>query len=320
MKTWIERKTFLVTFILVAICIMNTSSSSANNKKTVPIKVGLVVAISGRAVAIDTSGVKRQLKIKTPIFVGDTLKTKSKSKLQIMFKDTTTISIGQKAKMVIDEFIYKPGDNKSRCTTSIASGAFKILGGAISKMAPDQIMVKTPTATIGIRGTLGIGTASSDSSTVIYMGGGGISVAGHEIKPEGPNGPTSGSKGLVLLTGKPGMGTKVLRGKLPQKPRMFFPKEIKKIMEAVAIPVKQSADNGRRQRTWGKMGGLVPLPSIPPKGAYIPTGAEDIIKGVNDAATEAAQNATNKAADAAVDSQGTGGGGGFSVGGVSDGG
>jgi hypothetical protein len=173
--------------ILLAVAMLFASAQTfAGAEKK---KVGIVVAVNGKATCIAPDGKSRKLKVKSPIFIGDQVKTKSKSKLQIMFKDTTTISIGQKAKMVIDDFVFKPGDPRSKCETSITSGAFKILGGAISKMAPDQIKVKTPTATIGIRGTLGIGTASKESTTAIYMGGVGISVMSRRSGPNGPAGP-----------------------------------------------------------------------------------------------------------------------------------
>lgn len=202
-----------------------------------PEKAGIVVALSGRAEAVAKDGTKRKLALKSPIFIGDAVKTKSRSKLQVMFKDTTTISIGQKANMVIDDFVFKPGDPRSKCETSITSGAFKILGGSISKMAPDQIKVKTPTATIGIRGTLGIGSASPTMTSAVFMGGNGISVA-NEF-------------GMQVLSGAPGTGTTAGAGGAPEPPRMFSPKEVSNLMNATAVA---AGDNNQQAQRGGGNG------------------------------------------------------------------
>ena len=81
-------------------------------------KVGLIVAVRGKATAQIPGGEKRALELKSPVYKNDVLKTKSKAKLQVMFLDHTTITVGQKAKLTIDEFVYKAGDKNSVCVTS----------------------------------------------------------------------------------------------------------------------------------------------------------------------------------------------------------
>ncbi|MBN1257919.1 MAG: FecR domain-containing protein [Planctomycetes bacterium] len=203
--------------------------------------VAKVIASIGTVTAKQPEAPVRELANGSPIYSGDVIKTKSASKVQIQFMDFTIISIGPKATMTIDNFFFEEGNSGSQCDTSVLEGAFKIVGGKISKMAPDQIKVKTPSATIGIRGTMGVGSADDGSTTMIFMGGGAISVRGVATGasagadgPAGPGGP--GDLGLQVLTGQPGMGVTTQQGFAPPPPHMFDPNFIFGLLDATSVP------------------------------------------------------------------------------------
>ncbi len=73
----------------------------------------------------------------------------------VIFSDKTTLSIGEDARMVIDEMVYDPAAQEGSQLFSLMQGAFVITSGEIGKLNPEDVTVRTPTTTIGICGTKG---------------------------------------------------------------------------------------------------------------------------------------------------------------------
>ncbi len=82
----------------------------------------------------------------------DVIVTKSDGWARVKLSDGTSITLGKNSKLVIEKYLYD-GTKKSHTTLGFAKGVFKTITGAIGKVAPDKFKVKTPNATIGIRGT-----------------------------------------------------------------------------------------------------------------------------------------------------------------------
>jgi hypothetical protein len=55
--------------------------------------------------------------------------------------------------MVLDELIYDSETNEGTSAISVVQGVFSFVSGAIAKSGPDAMTIRTPVATIGIRGT-----------------------------------------------------------------------------------------------------------------------------------------------------------------------
>src|SRR3546814_8423781 len=55
--------------------------------------------------------------------------------------------------MVIDQMIFDPATQTGNQAFSLIQGAFVTASGAIGKFDPESVTVRTPVATIGIRGT-----------------------------------------------------------------------------------------------------------------------------------------------------------------------
>lgn len=184
--------------------------------------VGSVVAQAGRAKARQGRAA-RVLELGSAILHGDLVWTGSGSgtKLKIRFLDETEITIGRRARLTIDAFVYKAGDASSRCETSLDAGAFKVVGGLISKIAPDKTTIKTPACVIGIRGTEGVGVYSRSKTTMCFLSGKAISVAN--------------SAGRTLLTGASGMGCDAVSGRAPTPAVQFSPAQVAKLLAPVTF-------------------------------------------------------------------------------------
>src|SRR3546814_15543233 len=63
------------------------------------------------------------------------------------------MGLGGDARMVIDQMVFDPATQTGVQAFSLVQGAFVIASGAIGKFDPESVSVRTPVATIGIRGT-----------------------------------------------------------------------------------------------------------------------------------------------------------------------
>ena len=84
----------------------------------------------------------------------DTVSTNSQGRFKITFVDATTVNITQNSRLVIDDFVYD-GNNKSKgkLGLKLALGTAKYTSGAIAKGNARGVGIRTPTATIAVRGT-----------------------------------------------------------------------------------------------------------------------------------------------------------------------
>ncbi|MDX8394339.1 MAG: FecR family protein [Mariprofundales bacterium] len=87
------------------------------------------------------------------VTAGDTLKTGDDGAIGVLFNDDTLISLGANSEYQLDDYVYKPKEGKFSFISTVVSGTLEFISGKITKMSPDSVAVKTPTGTIGIRGT-----------------------------------------------------------------------------------------------------------------------------------------------------------------------
>jgi len=123
---------------------------------------GVVETLSGSATVRKLSGETGRLNEGDEIFMGDTLDVSDQGSIGIIFADDTTLALGSGAQMIIDEMVYDPAGESGSMTLSIADGVFSFVSGQISKTGDDAMVLNTPVATIGIRGTKGAGIAAQE--------------------------------------------------------------------------------------------------------------------------------------------------------------
>jgi len=114
--------------------------------------IGFVKTVSGDATVTD-GGKPVKAQVGTAIKLGSVLKTGPKSSMGVTFKDNTVMSFGPDTELTVDEYLYAPGRGDLKFGASMAKGSLNAVSGVIAKLRPDAVSVKTPTGTIGVRGT-----------------------------------------------------------------------------------------------------------------------------------------------------------------------
>ncbi len=77
----------------------------------------------------------------------------AKARAQLTFEDNTTVKITEQSKLVIDDFVYDPKKGTGKIAMKVVLGTARYASGQIAKTNPQSVDVKTPTATIAVRGT-----------------------------------------------------------------------------------------------------------------------------------------------------------------------
>lgn len=114
--------------------------------------IGYVKTIKGEAFVV-SNGQPVKAAVGTPVATGNVIRTGPNASLGITFKDNTVMSFGPDTELSVDEYLYSPNKGKLKLGASLAKGTLAYLSGAIARIKPDAVTVKTPTGTIGVRGT-----------------------------------------------------------------------------------------------------------------------------------------------------------------------
>lgn len=106
------------------------------------------------------AGDKLPLAEKGEVFVGETIETGPGARLKIRFADDSTLTLGENARVLIDEMVYVPSTffgSRGEQGIRMVKGVFEFVSGKIGKASPNTVAFLTPVATIGIRGTTFVG-------------------------------------------------------------------------------------------------------------------------------------------------------------------
>ncbi len=114
--------------------------------------IGTVKTVSGEAWVI-SGGQSVRAKAGTSVFLGSQLKTAKASSLGVTFRDNTLMSFGPDTELTVDEYLFAPTKGQYKLGASMNKGSLNYVSGVIAKLRPEAVNVKTPTGTIGSRGT-----------------------------------------------------------------------------------------------------------------------------------------------------------------------
>lgn len=112
------------------------------------------VAVQGDISALADNGERRKLVHGSAIYPGDLVETSANSRAVLAFRDESKVSLGGATRFKVDDFIFDSNNpSEGRFLVSLLKGTVRALTGLIGKSQARNVSFKTPTATIGIRGT-----------------------------------------------------------------------------------------------------------------------------------------------------------------------
>ena len=126
--------------------------SSARPALAGPEPVGVVKSVLGEA-WVGQPGALVPATVGTQLHAGDTMKTGAGGALGVTLRDNTVMAFGPGSEARVDEFTFEPDGGEGRMVASLLRGTLNVVTGMIAKLRPDAQLIRTPTATLGVRGT-----------------------------------------------------------------------------------------------------------------------------------------------------------------------
>jgi hypothetical protein len=116
--------------------------------------VGVVSHVSGPLIAKKANGAVKVLVAKSEVENGDTLVSEKNTYAQIKFIDNGEITLRPNTTFKIDNFAYDGGKPENDAAKfDLVKGGLRSITGLLGKRNKEKFEMKTPSATIGIRGT-----------------------------------------------------------------------------------------------------------------------------------------------------------------------
>jgi hypothetical protein len=164
--------------------------------------IGTILKVQGK-VMLRSAGKKDAIsaKTQTQVHMNDVIETAAKARAFILFIDNTQMTLSEKTRLKVDEYVFNPDNGKeNKGEYHILEGSFQYLSGLVAKKKDPDVTIETPHGSIGIRGTTfwggnlggGYGFYVKDGKIIVVNGGGNVKVSknkGTLVQGDGPPGP-----------------------------------------------------------------------------------------------------------------------------------
>ncbi|MEJ2375154.1 MAG: FecR family protein [Pseudolabrys sp.] len=177
--------------------------------------IGTVSRIQGGANGT-LGGTTQALGLNASVYLNEVVSTGKAARLEVTFKDNTQLTLGEKAKLTLNTYVFNPAAGSGTIKFGVA-GAFRFLSGQVSKLANADVSVTTPVATVGVRGTEFWGGPIDSQALGVFLIEGAVSV--------------SNAAGQQILN-QPGQGTNIATPGASPGPVTFWPQD--KVNRALA--------------------------------------------------------------------------------------
>ena len=106
---------------------------------------------SAAAVRNDVRGtVAGPMRTGSPVQQNETVSAGADLSAQLLFRDKSNLTLGPGSRVTIDKFVYDPSKNTGESALRLAKGALRFVSGS---QTPEKYSVRTPLATMGVRGS-----------------------------------------------------------------------------------------------------------------------------------------------------------------------
>lgn len=151
-------KKYIIIYIFLVLAV---NSAYADN-------IGNVGAVNQTASGAEPNGKMHPLSLGNKIENNERIQTGEDGTVQIVFLDTSTMTVGRNTAITIDKFIYSNNNQDSSSQNlSLARGVLRFIGGTVSHT--NGAVIKTPSASIGIRGGSALVSINSDNTNTVVL-------------------------------------------------------------------------------------------------------------------------------------------------------
>ena len=147
--------------------LLGASLMAAGAAQAAPQNIGATETAKNE-VSRELGGAAGKLNTGDPVFRDEVVKTGQDSTAKLVFLDSTNLAVGPISRVVLDKFVYDEGASGQTVAVKLSKGLFRFTTGALDK---NSYSVTTPTAAIGVRGTvLDISVAGNKTKVTLREG------------------------------------------------------------------------------------------------------------------------------------------------------
>lgn len=132
-------------------------------------EIGSVAAVNRDITGTPPGATTRALLLGDRVIANERLVSSALGSGQMLFLDQTSLTVSPNSEIVLDKYIYDPATERGEIGITVTRGVMRMIGGRITKTA--DATVGTPTATIGIRGGIGLISVSGETTQVMHVAG-----------------------------------------------------------------------------------------------------------------------------------------------------
>lgn len=114
--------------------------------------IGYIMKVQGEA-TVTSRGQTIDARAGQAVVLGAVLRTGAQGSMGITLSDNTVMSFGPNSEFTLEEYRFEPAREELRLSARISRGTLNFISGVIAKLKPEAVELKTPTGTIGVRGT-----------------------------------------------------------------------------------------------------------------------------------------------------------------------
>jgi len=208
-------------------------------------RAGVAGAVVPQASATRPGAAQQTLAVGAELVRNERIATDASGRAHLLFLDQTAVTLGPSTDLTIDEFVYNPAQDVGSASVTVGRGVMRFVGGRLSKQ--QDATIRTPVATIGVRGAIAITEVLPNLSTLVLF------VYGDRLSIRSSTGATR------VLT-QPGLAIVVAANGEIGNPVFPRPEELDRLLVLLGPP---SGRDGP-----GVPGFTVPPVAMPP-GGYI---------------------------------------------------
>ncbi|MBF0475266.1 MAG: FecR domain-containing protein [Deltaproteobacteria bacterium] len=117
--------------------------------------VGEIVLLEGQAtLRHQDESTAAPVKLGSKVFIKDDVKTGPGAKVRIQFVDQSIVSVAENTQLTITNYLFSPEKKVRASMLNVVFGKVKVFANNLFGFRDKAFKVKTPTAIIGVRGTV----------------------------------------------------------------------------------------------------------------------------------------------------------------------
>ncbi len=178
-KTWLWKIAQLGAIALL--CAFSPSMAATN-------VAGSTVFVNGHVVATASARTSRELAKGDEIFNEDRIETAENGRAQLRFSDGGLVSLLPNTMFSVEEYFYEDDTHSDSAVFGLLKGGLRTVTGAVGKTNHEEYELKTPVATLGIRGTEYTAVLRPANTLRVHVGRGKVVITNDHGTLEVPEG------------------------------------------------------------------------------------------------------------------------------------